>query len=75
VTTRRSLIAAAALAPALASPAPALGQAAEHEEVVVEVRRDILYGEAGGHELLLDAFLPPPREAPRPAVILVHGGG
>jgi acetyl esterase/lipase len=35
----------------------------------------VAYGEAGGEELLLDAYLPPAREAPRPAVILIHGGG
>jgi acetyl esterase/lipase len=75
MTTRRTLIATAALAPALASPVRTLGQTAEQEEVAVETRRDIVYGEVGGQELLLDAFLPPPREKARPAVILIHGGG
>jgi acetyl esterase/lipase len=38
------------------------------------VRRDIVYGEPGGHRLLLDLYLPG-QPGPHPVVVLVHGGG
>ena len=41
----------------------------------VEVRRDIQYGVANGKALLLDAYLPPSDAGPRPAVVMIHGGG
>jgi acetyl esterase/lipase len=41
----------------------------------VEVRRDVVYGTAGGKPLLLDAYVPPGPASDRPAVLLVHGGG
>lgn len=34
----------------------------------------VVYGVADGQELLLDVARPPERDAPRPAVVLVHGG-
>jgi len=49
---------------------PAASQAS-----AVEVRRDVRYGTAGGVPLLLDAYVPPPTGALRPAVVLLHGGG
>jgi len=36
---------------------------------------DIVYGESGGQELRLDIHRPPARDQPRPAVVLIHGGG
>lgn len=41
------------------------------------VERGIVYGHAGGQELLLDAYLPAAAEsgAKRAAVVLIHGGG
>ncbi|HWL17708.1 MAG TPA: alpha/beta fold hydrolase, partial [Opitutus sp.] len=39
-----------------------------------EMRRDLVYGEAGGERLLLDASVPD-GEGPFPIAILVHGGG
>lgn len=36
---------------------------------------DVAYGEANGMSLVLDVYSPPAREAPRPAVVLIHGGG
>ncbi len=42
---------------------------------MVETQRGVSYSEVDGAELLMDAYLPPAREAPRPAVILLHGGG
>lgn len=41
----------------------------------VEVRRDIQYGVANGKPLRLDAYLPPSDAGPRPAVVMIHGGG
>ena len=36
---------------------------------------DVVYGTIDGVDLLLDVLRPPDRPEPRPAVILVHGGG
>jgi acetyl esterase/lipase len=41
----------------------------------VEEDRGVVYGSVADEPLLLDVFRPPAREAPRPAVVLVHGGG
>ena len=54
----------------LAAPAPAFAV-----EGGPEVRRDIQYGSANGKRLLLDAYLPARRDAPVPAVVMIHGGG
>lgn len=44
------------------------------ESVVLE--RDVPYGQAGGHPLLLDVLRPKQASAkPRPAIVFVHGGG
>ena len=40
----------------------------------IEQEVDVVYGEAGGQELLLDISHPPARDTPRPAVLLFHGG-
>jgi acetyl esterase len=40
----------------------------------VRMKNDILYGRAGGIDLLMDAALPESK-MPTPAVIIVHGGG
>ncbi len=40
----------------------------------VERETAIIYGEADGQELLLDVARLPDRDAPRPAVVLLHGG-
>ncbi len=54
-----------------AAPAPAPGTSAAGP-----VHSDITYGAAGGETLLLDVFEPANnRGKPRPAVVLVHGGG
>ena len=62
----------------LALVAPARAQAP------VDIRRDapapapvmdIEYGTANGKRLLLDAYVPPAGEDPRPAVVMIHGGG
>ncbi len=36
---------------------------------------DVVYGTVAGVDLLLDVARPPERSDPRPAVVLVHGGG
>ncbi len=38
------------------------------------VVRDVVYGEPGGHRLLMDIYRPE-TPGPHPAVVLVHGGG
>lgn len=35
----------------------------------------VVFGEVDGTTLMLDVVTPPPRETPRPAVIVIHGGG
>ena len=56
------------------APHPGRGRGTE-EPLAVEVERAIPYGEVDGAELLLDVHRPPTRDAPRPAVLLFHGGG
>lgn len=73
MTTRRTLLASAALAPLLASPPLTAAQATP--EAAVSEEPDVPYGEAGGEPLLLDVYRPPVRDRPRPAVLLFHGGG
>jgi acetyl esterase/lipase len=41
----------------------------------VSVQRDISYGVAGGHSLLLDVYDPGDQMDQRPALVLLHGGG
>jgi acetyl esterase/lipase len=79
--TRRTLLASAALAPVLASPLGATRRVAAQvatpgaTQDAVETELDVAYGEVDGQELLLNIYRPPAREQPRPAVILIFGGG
>jgi acetyl esterase len=41
----------------------------------VTVDRNIAYGSSAAQPLLLDAYRPTPAGAPRPSVLVVHGGG
>lgn len=41
----------------------------------VDEDRGVVYGTVADEPLLLDVYRPPARSAPRPAVVLVHGGG
>ncbi len=41
----------------------------------VEMKRDIVYGQGGGHDLTLDLFLPKGGTTPRPGIVFIHGGG
>jgi acetyl esterase/lipase len=60
---------------ALMAASRVAAQGARPESGAVSTHRGIVYGEAGGQMLLLDVYSPPPRDAPRPAVMLFHGGG
>lgn len=74
--TRRKLLATTALVPLVAATNSVAAQDATPPAAQdpVEVLRDVAYGEAGGETLLVDVNLPPRRDTPRPAVILIHGG-
>jgi acetyl esterase/lipase len=71
--TRRSLLTSVALAPLLGRLG-GMGRAGAQAGGAVELETDIAYGEGNGEPLLLDVARPPAREAPRPAVLLLHGG-
>jgi acetyl esterase/lipase len=71
--TRRVLLASAALTPLLAAVGTTVAQDATPEAVRFD--RDVVYGEIDGQPLLLDVARPPARSEPRPAVIVMHGGG
>jgi len=59
----------------LVRPGQAYSQDATPSAEVVTVERDVVYGEVDGQPLLLDIYHPPARDTPRPAVVLIHGGG
>ena len=71
--TRRVLLALGILAPVLALVRWATGRTWPPDTVTTDLA--IRYGEAGGRELLLDVYSPTQSERPRPAVLLIHGGG
>jgi acetyl esterase/lipase len=51
--------------------------AAAQDGASIEATIDVPYGEVGqpgSDELVLDLYQPPAREAPRPALVVVHGG-
>src|SRR5688500_18538908 len=81
--SRRGLLRGAAVAgPAASHPAwqcPALVQRTPVTEDTfaegVTRTRDVVYGDVDGTTLMLDVLHPPAREAPRPAVVILHGGG
>ena len=54
-----------------------LGRAAAQSGESIEATIDVPYGQVGqpgSDELVLDLYQPPAREAPRPALVIVHGG-
>src|SRR5262245_32064406 len=67
--TRRSVLASAALSPLFAAVS------ASAQEATPSSTLGVAYGEVEGKQLLLDVYVPPAREAPRPAVVVLHGGG
>jgi acetyl esterase/lipase len=57
------------------SHAPAQPATTSPENSPVSVKRDVVYGTAGGHPLLLDVYAPDDGSFdPRPAIVLIHGG-
>jgi acetyl esterase/lipase len=59
--------------PALSSPRAAENPVASDQ---VSFQQDVEYGVQGGEKLLLDIYEPSePSSRPRPAVVLIHGGG
>jgi len=75
--TRRTALAhgtALGVALGLGSHAAAV-QEATPAPPTIERHPDVVYGEAGGEDLLLDVRVPLDWPAPRPAVIVIHGGG
>ncbi len=49
-----------------------MSRVAQHR---VDVERGVVYGVVAGEPLLLDVYRSLPRGEPRPAVVLIHGGG
>ena len=72
---RRRAIAAGAFAAlvGVAGLATAAGRGPTKGDVVI--LRGLVYRVAGGQTLRLDAYLPRSNGSPRPAVVIVHGGG
>ncbi len=75
--TRRTALAglgAGALGLAFAGTAhPASAQ--DDTPETLQYQTDVVYGTAGGVDLILDVVRPSDRPAPRPAVVVIHGGG
>ena len=77
-TRRRALGYGVALGTALGLDGLARGAAQEAtptDPTAVQQTLDVVYGEVAGTPLLLDVVQPSARETPRPAVIIIHGGG
>ena len=74
---RRAILGRAAATGAALGLMTPRGAAGAQDATPVAIRSDsdVVYGVADDTPLLLDVFYPPAREAPRPAVVLVHGGG
>lgn len=53
----------------------ACAQDEQAPKLEVEVQEDVIYGQGGGHDLLLDVVKPAGLTEPAPAVIVIHGGG
>ena len=60
-----------------ARPSTSAVPAKDSHPVVSElIQQDVEYGKPGGESLLLDIYQPPEKPThPRPAVVLIHGGG
>jgi len=72
--SRRAAITGAAML-GLALGAPPLVAAQDDPAASLQSEDDVVYGTVGGVDLLLNVLRPPDRAEPRPAVIVVHGGG
>ena len=74
--SRRTILGRAAVA-AGAALSFGVGRIAAQDATPEPPRQDrgVVYGTIAGFDLLLDVARPPDRPEPRPAVVLVHGGG
>lgn len=76
MTRRRAVVGVGVSALALAAGGgarPALAQ--DDPAATLQMEDDVVYGTAGGVDLYLSVVRPADRPEPRPAVIVVHGGG
>lgn len=67
-------VSAALLGPVTARADPATPVSTPTRDVPPEPSIGVIYGEVDGETLLLDVYPLPPRAAPRPAMLMVHGG-
>lgn len=74
-TRRTALVGLGASAIGLTLAPTRLSAAQDSGDVELQTADDIVYGTVGGVDLLLNVVRPPDRATPRPAVIVVHGGG
>jgi acetyl esterase/lipase len=63
------------LAAQAASPVAEGTPAAEDEIVYPQVEMSVPYGDVDPAQQRMNIYKPEPRESPRPAIVLVHGGG
>ncbi len=62
--------------PRTAAQAPRTAQPAQSDDPHVSIVAEVPYATIAGHPLLLDIYQPTePASTPRPAVVLIHGGG
>lgn len=73
--SRRSLLAAAAVAPAAVAALPPASAQEATPSAGVSTELAVPYGDVEGTPLLLDVYRPPARATPRPAVLVFHPGG
>ena len=64
-------LALSSAAQSLAAAETGRGQTARVDDI--RIKRDLVYGHAGGRALKLDLFLPP-GDGPKPLIIWIHGG-
>ncbi|MGC4105303.1 MAG: alpha/beta hydrolase [Thermomicrobiales bacterium] len=77
VLTRRSALAGAGIGSlSLAFRTPfRTARAQDDPSASLQMEDDVVYGTIGGTDLLLNVVRPADRPEPRPAVIVIHGGG
>lgn len=75
MVSRRALLAALAATPLLPLTPASSAAVTVNAQGVTRRDADVVYGEADGEPLLLNVHRPAAADVPRPAVILIHGGG
>jgi len=71
--TRRTVLVAAAVSPVVATVGRVAAQDATPADVESQVA--VIFGFADSVALMTDIYMPPARDTPRPAVIVIHPGG